>query len=128
MSKLKTAKAIRKSFRVAGTILKWVLIVFSVVGISVGLWAWANAHFISFASVIGVLLFVILIGTIGALWEWSGETIEQAELEEATEQARERAEKRREELNAQTPRVSRTIPDFDEYDYALEDESYGRYR
>lgn len=97
MSKLKAAQTIRKSFAVAGAILKWTALAVAVVGVGGGLWAWANAHFLSFAIVIGIILAFVLVATIGCLWEWSGETIEEAKKEELLAQERNLMEKRRKE-------------------------------
>lgn len=110
MSKLKTAQVIRKSFAVAGAILKWTALAVVVVGVGGGLWAWANAHFLSFAIVIGVILAFVLVATIGCLWEWSGETIEEAKKEELLAQERNRVEKLRKE-NPDT-----FIPSFEDDD------------
>lgn len=68
MSKLKTAKAIRKSFTIAGEILRWVALVVAVVGVGTGLWAWANAHFLSFAIVIGIVVVIFTVGAIISAW------------------------------------------------------------
>jgi hypothetical protein len=121
MSKLKTAKAIRKSFTIAGAILKWVGITALLVGIGLGLWAWANAHFLSFAVVIGIVVTFSMIGGIFEAWDWSEKTIEKAEEEEREAQERGRAEKRREEMPS--PKPIRT-PDFD-FDST---DPYGHYR
>jgi len=110
MSKLKTAKAIRKSFTVAGAILKWVGIVALVVGIGIGLWAWANAHFLSFAIVMGIVVLFFTVGIIGEAWDWSKKTIEEAEAEERRAQEHNRAEKEREEY------PDRYVPSFEDED------------
>jgi hypothetical protein len=112
MSKLKAAQTIRKSFTIAGVILKWAAIVAAVVGVSLGLWAWATAHFLSFAIVIGIILAIALVGTIVCLWEWSGETIEEAKKEELLAQERNLMEKRRKE---NPDRFIRSSYDDDEY-------------
>lgn len=113
MSKLKTAKAIRKSFAVAGVILKWAAIVFCIVGVGTGLWAWASWHFISFAIVISIIVAVFVVGAIAEAWEWSGKTIAQAEAEEREAQQQARAEKLRAERPVHNP-SRRTVPFFDE--------------
>jgi Sec-independent protein translocase protein TatA len=116
MSKLKTAQAIQKSFTIAGVTLKWLAIAFAVIGVCTGLWAWANAHFLSFAIVIGIVVLFFAAGGLCEAWDWSKKTIEEAKQEEAEEQARERAEKRRQELREQmpAPRSMRTIPNFED--------------
>lgn len=111
MSKLKLAKAVQKSFTVTGAILKWVGIAALVVGVSIGLWAWANAHFLSFAVIIGIVVTFFSIGGLMEVWDWSDKVIEKAKEEEREERERERAEKRRAELRANEP--NRRVPMFD---------------
>jgi len=108
MSKLKTAKAIRKSFIIVGTILKWTVLTTVGLGLAWCLWAWAVHHFLSFAIICGIILAVVLIGTIGVLWEWSDKTIEEAEKEERRAQERNRVEKERKE------NPGKYVPDFDD--------------
>ena len=118
MSKLKTARAIRASFTIAGAILKWVGIVAGI-GILVSLlWLWANAHFLSFAIVMGIVGGFFLLGGIVEAWDWSKKTIEAAEEEEREAQEQARADKRREELRASGSKAPRTpsFP-FDDEDF-----------
>lgn len=116
MSKLKVAQAVYKSLTVGGKILKWAAIAFAVGGLGTGLWAWANAHFLSFAIVIGIIVALLILAGIIAAWEWSGETIEEAAKEERRAQERNRIEKFRQE------NPDKYVPDFDPTD------PYGVYR
>jgi hypothetical protein len=113
MSKLKVAKAVHKSFAVAGAILGWTGLFAAIALVVWLLWLWANAHFLSFAIVIGIVVgFFVIVGLLNA-WDWSKETIEKAEQEEREEHERERAEKRR----ASMPTPKQTVPTFEEEFY-----------
>lgn len=114
MSKLKVAKAVRKSFAVIGVILKWAAIS-AVIGTALWLlWLWMNAHFLSFAIVIGIILAILAVAGIVELWDWSGNTIEEAEAEEREAQARERAEKLRRDNPHLVEKTYKTVPNWDE--------------
>jgi signal transduction histidine kinase len=115
MSKLQVAKAIQKTFTIAGTVFKWIGIAILTVGLCTGLWAWSQAHFLSFAIIIGIVVAFFTMGGVMEAWDWSQKTIEKARQEELEEQERERTEKRRQELKEQAPRISRTVPRFDDY-------------
>lgn len=93
MTKLKVAKAIRAAFMT----LKYVVITALILGVLALLWWWAVSHFLSFGIVIGIILGVFLLGGIISAWEWSGETIEEAQKEERRAQERNRIEKERRE-------------------------------
>lgn len=97
MSKLKTAQAVHKSLAVGGHILKWAGIAFLVGALGVGLAAWANAHFLSFVVIVGVVLaFLALSGALSA-WDWSQKVIKEAKEEERRAMERNRLDKEREE-------------------------------
>lgn len=119
MSKLKLAKAVQKSFTVAGAILKWVGIVGLVVGIGIGLWSWANAHILSFAVIVGIVVAFLLLWGILEAWDWSVKTVKEAAEEERRAQNRNRIEKDRLE------NPDKYVPSFhDDYD----DDTYVVYR
>lgn len=97
MSKLKVAQAVYKSLTVGGAILKWVGIAILLGGLCAGLWAWASAHFLSFAIVIGILGAIFGLAGIITAWDWSEKVIKEAKEEEQKAQERNRVEKDRKE-------------------------------
>lgn len=120
MSKLKTAQVIHKSLTVAGKVIKWSALAFCVGGLSLGLLAWANAHFLSFAIVVGIVLTIaVLVGVFIAL-EWSESVIKEAKEEEQEAQKRDRLEKVRKE------NPGRRVPTFEGYDDPTD--PHGTYR
>lgn len=125
MSKLKIAKAVKKTYNVLGVVLLWAGITAAVLTAGWLLWTWASLHFLSFIVIVGLFAAFFALGGIIELHDWSTKTIEKAEAEEQEAQARSRAEKREAELKDSAPKPPKTIPN---YDYAFEDESFGRYR
>lgn len=127
MSKLRVAKAIQKSFTVAGVVLKWVAVAILIAGLGTSLWGWAAAHFISFAIIIGIIVTFFLIGGISEAWDWSKKTIEEAKQEEREALERDRAEKRRQDRGDQWVHETPKTPKFPFEDYD-DDLSYAHYR
>lgn len=97
MSKLKVAQVVHKSLMIGGKVLKWTALAFCVGGLSLGLLAWANAHFLSFAIVIGIVLAVAVLAGVFIALEWSEKVIDEAKEEEQEAQKRDRVEKDRKE-------------------------------
>lgn len=119
MSKLKVAKVVYKSLTVGIEILKWLLIVAAVGGIGSGLWAWAGAHFLSFAIVIGILGAIFGLAGIITAWDWSEKVIKEAKEEERRAQERNRVEKERKE------NPGKYVPSFEDNLILRSDHAHG---